>query len=81
MDSRSLEILAQLIDWTYRHLFRALLSHSIIGGLIAILLAVGLPPMLNLLNSIIVTREWRKIEPNPAFERSRPFFLLAFISK
>jgi hypothetical protein len=73
--------LAQLIDWTYRHLFRALLSHSIIGGLIAILLAVGLPPMLNLLNSIIVTREWRKIEPNPAFERSRPFFLLAFISK
>ncbi len=74
-----LAVMAQLVDWTYRHFFRSLLSHSIVGGSIAILLAVGVPPMLNMLNSVLLTREWRKIEPAPPFERSRPFFLFAYI--
>ena len=75
-----LAVMAQLVDWTYRHLFRFLLSHSIVGGGIAITLAVGVPPMLNMLNSVFLTREWRKVEPAPPFERSRPFFLFAYIT-
>ncbi len=75
-----LAVMAQLVDWTYRHFFRSLLSHSIVGGMIAILLAVCVPPMLNMLNSVLLTREWRKVEPAPPFERSRPFFLFAYIT-
>ena len=75
-----LAVMAQLVDWTYRHFFRFLLSHSIVGGGIAITLAVGVPPMLNMLNSVFLAREWRKVEPAPPFERSRPFFLFAYIT-
>lgn len=52
-----LAVLAQLVDWAYRHLFRSLLSHSLVGGVLAILLAVAVPPMLNMLNSVLLTRE------------------------
>lgn len=75
-----LAVMAQLVDWTYRHFFRALLSHSIVGGSVAIVLSVSVPPMLNMLNSVLVTREWNKIEPRLPFERSRPFFLFAYIT-
>ena len=52
-----LAVLAQVVDWAYRHLFRSLLSHSLVGGVLAILLAVAVPPMLNMLNSVLLTRE------------------------
>ena len=75
-----LAAMAQVVDWAYRHFFRALLSSSMAGGVVAIVLAVVLPATLNMLTSVVLAREWSRVSPVLPFERSRPLYLFAYLT-
>jgi hypothetical protein len=75
-----LAAMAQIVDWTYRHFFHHLLEHSLAGAVVAVGLAVLVPPLLNTLNGLVLTTQWNKIEPPLPFERTRPLFIFAFLT-
>ena len=73
-------VLAQLVDWAYRHLFHRLLEHSLLGGVVAVGLAVAVPPLLNGLNGTILSAQWARLEPPVPVERQRPLYIFAFLT-